>query len=100
MKIGYEEDLECKPDKVANFRHKWEETHTITYRHSSNASHAPPLAMPCPVDVDLQEGKGIQMRAASHPRHSTCKSWSTIPFSCLLVDNGVLSANGMLLRQR
>ena len=33
MRLGYEEELESKPAKMATFRHKWEETHVITYRY-------------------------------------------------------------------
>eukprot|EP00210_Caulerpa_lentillifera_P003510 g3349.t1 len=32
MKLGYEDELEGKQSKISNFRHKWEDTHTITYR--------------------------------------------------------------------
>lgn len=41
MKLGYEEELECKQNKVANFRHKWEETHVITYRYIHLQQHNP-----------------------------------------------------------
>lgn len=35
MRMGYEDELECKDNKIASFRHRWEDTHVVTYRFHS-----------------------------------------------------------------